>query len=214
MKKDPTEDNDTVPYWMSLDIERAIGCFSGWAFPNDWGAMSMHGCCTGNASRTIYWIRDSILTREDDLVRVNLLMNRASTWLDVNSYLPYEGRIVLQIKAAKKVAVRIPPWTDSEEVTCTVGGRQCGYAWSGNYIVVDGLAKGDTVEIRFPMTTETVFKIIAADTIYKLTGKGYTVVDIEPKGRICPLYCRDAYKADATPVKKVSRVISGKTIIW
>ena len=214
MKKEVGKDNDTVPYWMSLDIERAIGCFSGWAFPNDWGAMSMHGCCTGNASRTIYWIWDSILTKEDDLVRVNLLMNRASTWLDVDSYLPYEGRVVLKIKAAKKVAVRIPQWTDPEQVTCTVGGRECKYSWSGNYIVVDGLAHGDTVDIRFPMTTETVFRIIAADTTYTLTVKGYTVLDIEPKGRICPLYCRDAYKADVAPIKKVSCFISAKTIIW
>ncbi|MDP7741818.1 MAG: glycoside hydrolase family 127 protein, partial [Lentisphaeria bacterium] len=214
LKKDADKSNDTVPEWASLDMERAVGCFSGWALPNDWGAMSMHGCCTGNASRTIYWIWDCIVTREDGIVKVNLLMNRASQWLDVDSYLPYQGRVVLKIKDAATAAVRIPEWTDRENVACTVGGAEHGYEWSGNYILIDGLTSGDVVDIRFPMVTQTSFRVIAADTTYKLTVKGYTVIDIEPKGEICPLYNRNACQGDTAPMKKVTQVVSNRRIIW
>jgi hypothetical protein len=214
MKKDAGRDNETVPDWLSLDIERAIGCFSGWALPNDWGAMSMHGCCTGNASRTIYWIWDSIVTRDNGVVKVNLLMNRTSQWLDVDSYLPYEGKVVLKIKEAEVVMVRIPEWTDRDKVKCTVGVRDAEYDWSGNWIAARSLKSGDRVEITFPMKTETLFRVIGADTTYTLTIKGYTVVDIAPKGEICPSYRRDHYKLNTAPVKKVTRFAQKRRIIW
>lgn len=214
MKKNTGRSNDTVPEWVSLDIERAVGCFSGWASPNDWGAMSMHGCCTGNASRTLYWIFDSIVGREDDLVRVNLLLNRASPWLDVDSYLPFQGRVVLKIKDARRVAVRIPEWADRAKVTCTVGGAGRGFGWSGTYLTIAGLHHGDLVDLRFPVETRTCFRVIAADTTYKLTVKGDTVIDIDPKGAICPLYRRDACKGDVAPMRKVTRFETGSTIVW
>ncbi len=214
MKKDTGKGNDTVPEWASLDIQRAVGSFSGWASPNDWGAMSMHGCCTGNASRTIYWIWDSIVTLEKSLVTINLLMNRVSPWLDVDSYLPYQGRVVLRIKDAATVAVRIPEWTDRKKVSCTVGGADRSHTWSRNYIVLSKLKGGDVADIRFPIPTETLFRVIGADTTYKLTVKGYTVVDMDPKGPICPSYGRDAYKGDTAPIKKVTRIVPAKTIIW
>ena len=59
-----------VEAWQSTDIERAIGAFAGYSLPNDWGPASVHMCCTGNASRTLYWIWDSILTHQNGKVRV------------------------------------------------------------------------------------------------------------------------------------------------
>ena len=35
---------------------------------------------------------------------VNLLLNRASPWLDIDSYLPYDGHVKVQNKTAKSVA--------------------------------------------------------------------------------------------------------------
>ena len=45
-------------------------------------------------------------------MKVELLLNWASQWLDVNSYLSMEGRIVLKIKDAPVLAVRMPEWSD------------------------------------------------------------------------------------------------------
>jgi hypothetical protein len=63
------------------------------------------GCCTANCSDALYYVWESITRRRDGVATVNLLLNRASTWLDIDSYLPYEGKVVLRNKAAQSVLV-------------------------------------------------------------------------------------------------------------
>ena len=59
--------------------------------------------------RAVYLIGDSIMEAKGDQLKVNLLMNRASPWADLDSYIPYEGKAVLKIKKPmKSVLVRIP----------------------------------------------------------------------------------------------------------
>ncbi len=202
-----------VEAWQSTDIERAIGAFAGYSLPNDWGPASVHMCCTGNASRTLYWIWDSILTHQNGKVRVNLLLNRASPWLDVDSHLPNEGKVALKVKEAKEVAVRIPEWTDRQKVSCKVNGQGQELTWSGNYVEVGDLKRGDRVSVEFPMREKTLFRVIGR-LPYKLTIKGNTVVEIDPKGKINPLYQRDQYKLEKAPRKKVTRFASRETILW
>jgi hypothetical protein len=163
---------------------------------------------------------------------VNLLLNRPSRWLDIDSYLPYEGKVVLKVKEAKHVAVRIPEWTDRKQVACKVNDKkQELLAWSGNYMEVKELKPGDTVTVEFPMKAKTLFAPIGRIP-YKLTLKGNTVVDIDPEswdrvecpvydneivregGEFCPLYQRDQYKQDKAPMKKVERFVSKETIQW
>jgi hypothetical protein len=203
-----------IYYWESAEIERAVGGFAGWALPNDYGVGSMYACCTGNASRTIYWIWDSILTEEDGTVRVNLLMNRASRWLDLDSYLPYQGKVVLKIKDAPQVAVRMPEWTGREDVTCKVNGQGRDLDWSGDYVAVGGLKSGDTVALEFPVVTRTMFKIIGGRFPYKLTIKGNTVVSIDPQGELCPLYQRGHYLEGEAPLRDITRFVSSESILW
>jgi hypothetical protein len=205
---------EVLPPWASGQVDRSIGSLAGMAYPNDWGDGAQHACCTGNSSRTLYWIWDSILAREGDLVRVNLLLNRCSPWLDLDSHLPYEGKVVLKVKEAKRVAVRIPSWTDHTKVTCKVNGNEWAYRWSGNYVEMNGLKPGDMAAIEYPMKTETIFRVIGPDQVYKLQIKGYTVVDIDPKGTICPLYQRDHLKQDKAPLKQVARFVSGENLQW
>ena len=76
--------------------ERNVGAFLSWPSPNDGFTGKRHGlgimhCCTGNAARAIYYVWQNILRWEDGKLRVNLLLNRASAWADVDSHIPYEG---------------------------------------------------------------------------------------------------------------------------
>jgi hypothetical protein len=64
------------------------------------------------------------------------------------------------------------------------------------------------------MKTETIFRVIGADEVYKLQIKGYTVVDIDPKGTICPLYQRDHLKQHKAPMKQVARFVSRENLQW
>ena len=100
--------------------QRTVGSFFGWMPPNQAlqidetpegpklkGVSIMH-CCTGNGARTLYPVWESMVARVGEVVRVNLLLNRASQWLDIDSYLPVEGKVVLHIKNAPKIEVRVP----------------------------------------------------------------------------------------------------------
>jgi hypothetical protein len=207
LQEKPVQPSETT------EVKRAIGSFAGYALPNDWGPGSMHMCCTGNAARTLYWIWDCILTHKEGQVKVNLLLNRASRWVDANSLLPYQGKVVLKIKKAQGVAVRIPEWTDRSQVTTRVNGADRQLVWAGDYVQLGGLRVGDTVTVEFPMREKTVFRVIDR-TPYKLTLKGNTVVDIDPKGKINPIYRRDHYKQNQAPRKKVTRFVSGETLLW
>ena len=194
-------------------VERSLGSWAGWALGNDWAAPDSTGvmqCCTGNAARSLYYVWDAIVTAKGTEARVNLLLNRASPWLDVDSHLPYEGKVVIKNKTAKKLSVRIPEETARGQVACDVNGKKQETTWSGNYLEMGGLKEGDLVTIEFPMTERTLFKVIG-DVPYRLTLKGNTVVDIDPEGRIYPLYQRDHYSRSKAPSKKITRFVSEET---
>ena len=198
--------------------ERAVGSFAGWAAPNDFAptfrqATIMH-CCTGKAVRALAYAWDAIVTgKEDGTARVNLILNRASPWLDVNSHLPYEGRVDLRIKAVNEVAVRLPEGTPRGEVRCQVNGTERRVRWDGNYVTVAGLKPEDRVTVTFPQQEGPVFRYIG-ENMYRLTLKGNTVIDIDPEGTIYPLYQRDHYRADKAPLKQVTRFVSDETFQW
>lgn len=202
-----------VQPWENEEVERCVGGWAGSALANDWGFFHSHACCTGNAARTLYWLWDSILARENDRIRVNLLLNRTSPWLDLDSYLPCEGRVVLKIKETKAVAIRLPEWVDYEEVNCKLKGRELQFTLSNNYVEVEDLKLGDLVTVSFPVREKTMFSVIG-DKAYKLMLKGNTVIDIDPQGMICPLYQRDRYKQDRAPLKKVERFVSRESMLW
>ena len=71
---------------------------------------------------------------------MELLLNRASQWLDVDSYLPVEGKVVLRIKDAPRLAVRMPAWSNPPDVQVSVGDRSLsiggfGITWNRRFCV-------------------------------------------------------------------------------
>ena len=194
-------------------VERTVGSWAGWATGNDGIHRALMQCCAGNAGRSMYYVWDSIVTKEADEVRVNLHLNRASRWLDVHSHLPYEGKVVLKVKDAPKLAVRIPEWTERTKVTCQVNGSGKDVVWAGNYIRLQNLKSTDEVTVEFPMRDVSLFKQIGTAP-YKLRIKGNTVVDINPKGTIYPLYQRDHYLKDKAPMRKTEMFVPSHRIIW
>jgi len=148
---------------------------------------SITHCCTANAARTLYFVWDAMVTREPDEVRVNLLLNRASPWLDVDSYLPVEGRVLLHIKDAPNVAVRIPEWCGPGDVRVTVNGEDRRPVVQGRYVRVGRLRPGDEVALALPLREQIVHRVIG-EIPYKLTLRGSSVVAIDPPGIGYPLY--------------------------
>jgi len=188
------------PHQDICDIPtRSVGSFLGWMRANDGlnivkteegpklsGHSIMH-CCTANGARTLYYVWDSIVTQEADEVRVNLLLNRASPWLDVDSYLPYEGKVVLHIKDAPKVSVRMPEWCEPRDVQVSVGNESRKPLVEGRFVRVGWLNEGDQLTLNFPVPERIVHRVIG-EIPYKLVLRGSNVVSIEPRGVALPLF--------------------------
>ena len=157
-------------------------------------------CCTVRAVQAIYEVWDAVVTGNESMAQVNLMLNRASPLLDVNSYLPYEGRVELLVKTAKAASVHLPKWIDRTAVTVAVNGADRPVKGNGQYVIIDDLKQGDIVVIGFPTKewTETFTLLWDEQDKFKrgtepgdgwkrpetpdqftFTMRGFAVVDVE-----------------------------------
>lgn len=232
--EDETDENVT---------ERNVGAFFSWATANDGcptrpitpgdhiavgpaTAIGMMHCCMGNASRAIYYIWENILEYDEGELTVHLLLNRASSWADLKSYIPYQGKVELDIKKPlKQLAVRIPQWieTGSADVTCKVNGDTGSIQWEDRYVLLGGVKAGDRVTLSFPIHERTIQRrvygaphetVIGGYEYESITLKGNTVVHIDPPGKNYPYYQREKYRSNEAPLVKVERFLSDEKIDW
>jgi hypothetical protein len=128
----------------------------------------------------------------DGVAQVNLLLNRASPQLDLDSYLPYEGKAVVKNKTARTVHVRVPNWVSRSDVCCHVGANGLANRWLGNYLLFDDVAPGTQITIEFPMTQQTIERTFAPSGVtYSILRRGNTVLDISPRDDEAPQEVRD-----------------------
>jgi hypothetical protein len=192
--------------------ERNLGAFAGWPGANDWGWGIMH-CCTGNSTRALYYVWEHMLTCNEGKLRVNLLLNRASRWADVHSYIPYAGQVDVKIKQPVDLSVRIPEWVSPAQVHCVVNGQDRSLGFAGRYARLGAVRPGDVATLTFPIGERTD-KVWIEKAQYTLVRKGNDVVFIDPPGKSCPLYQRDHYRENAVRWRKVQRFVSNENIYW
>jgi hypothetical protein len=183
------EDGDRVS-------ERLIGSFSSWATANDWYIEGQPGttfCCIGNAARALYYVWEKMIGFNNRTLTIHLLLNRASTWADVNSYVPYEGRVDVKMKVPCDLEVRIPEWVKPEEVLGFVNDEPRQLAFRGRYALIGSVESGNLVTVTFPIFERTVETLIG-NVPYTLIIKGNDVVSIDPPGKWYPFYQRAVYR--------------------
>lgn len=198
--------------------ERSVGAFGSWATGNEFGEawpkrLVMH-CCTANGARALYWAWRYILDCTNGELQVNMLLNRASPWVDVYSYIPYQGRVDLKIKQdCTKVRVHAPEWiaTGSADIKAMADDKELPLTWRERYVELGALKKGQTMSLRFPIAERTV-KEKMGGVEYTLIVRGNTVVAVDPPGKICPLFQRDYYRSDTPRMKQVKRFVADKTV--
>jgi hypothetical protein len=218
-----TREVDVLPSQINRESEttervaqRVLGSFSGWPKANDWYAgqgMGIMHCCTGNAARSLYYLWDHILAYENGRLRVNLLLNRASTWADVESHIPYAGQVDVKVKRELDLAMRIPEWVEPNEVRCEVAGAERDLGWEGRYARVGSVKAGERVTLTFPIAERTDVVYVEKEK-YTLVRKGNEVVSIDPPGKNCPLYQRAHYRVDTARWRRVERFVSEEIIHW
>lgn len=201
-------------------IARSLGVFAGASGPNSIPTPWVMHCCTGNGTRGLYYAWEGTVREKGDTAQVNLLLNRASKLLDVDSYLPYEGKVVLRNKAARRISVRIPYWVARHELRAEVSGQNAPLDWIGSYLVLGGLKPADTITLKFPIKETTAKYTVNANTdqeqVYTCTFRGSTLVDILPHDTTptsYPLYQRDHLRLDKAPMKTIERFVADRTVL-
>lgn len=204
-------------------IERSLGNFAGMATPADMRPPWVMQCCTGNATQGLYYVWEAIVRGDGDSACVNLLLNRASPWADVDSYLPYEGKVVVTVKKARRLAIRIPGWVERAKLSASVNGRASPSAWIGSYLTFFDLRPGDVVTVTFPVRETTARYTVAAgipghEMTYTVTFRGSTAVDVSPHDgapTTYQIYKRAHLRKPQAPLKKVLRFVAHRSIaLW
>ena len=201
-------------------IKRSLGNFAGASAPDSIPNPWVMQCCTGNGTQGLYYAWEGIVRQSGDSAQVNLLLNRPAEGLDVDSYLPYEGKVVIHNKKMERVSIRIPSWVLRKEIRSRISGKEGRGVWVGNYLMFDGLRPGDQVELNFPVPQTTARYTANSRTekeqTYTCTFRGSTLVDISPRDdspTSYPLYLRDHLKRDKAPLKKMARFVPDRTIL-
>lgn len=184
-------------------------------------------CCSPHGNMGLFYAWDGMLRFNDGIARVNLLLNRASPGLDIDSYLPFEGKVVLKNKKSHTVFVRIPLWVDKNSVRCRIGKRTVQVGWLARYLRVDNLKETDVVTIEFPMAerTETwtapkasaYTMNIGADKAYTCRFKGNTLVEMTPtlsEGSWIYQQRPLKFKANKASMKQVKRYVTEQILEW
>ncbi|MCL5099298.1 MAG: hypothetical protein M1608_17535 [Candidatus Omnitrophica bacterium] len=200
-------------------IKRSIGSFAGLSLanmiPNPIGLQ----CCTGNATQGLYYAWEGTLRETVDRAVVNLFLNRAGRLVDVESCLPYEGKVVLRNKQARSIAVRIPSWVDKRELGFGSVKLSTEPYWIGRYLMFDGPQAGAAITLTFPVRTQkstyTINEGAPQQMQYSCEFRGSTVIEIKPQDEApsgIPLYQRSKMRASTTPFHKVRRFVAEKTV--
>lgn len=171
---------------------------------------SVYGCCSANGAIGLYYAWHGVTRFEKGIAQVNLFLNRASPWMDVESYLPYEGKVLLRNKQARTAWVRVPAWVNAAKLVAYQNDVRVTPARFGNRLIFEGLAKGDVVRLEFPNADEVVESVIHG-VKYTVTYRGSTVVDISPRDKrpsMYRLYERNGMKAKTAPTRRVERFVT------
>ena len=121
--------------------------------------------------------------------------------MDIESHLPYTGRVDIRIKQAVNLKIRIPDYVSLNDFTCKLNDKKAEVTWEGRYACIGEVGSNTIVTITFPLN-EKVDRIWNEGQKYTVTFKGHDVVEISPPGVIHPLYRRDHYRENSTRFKK------------
>jgi len=202
-------------------LDRMLGIYASYLMPDHSLVARTMQCCTAYATRGLYYAWEAITRCQGDQAQVNLLLNRAAPWLDIDSHLPHEGRVVIRNKTARRIAVRIPPWFNQRQFRCTVNAQERRLAMTGRYQAFDELKPGDVIELRFAVPETTLSRTAHAKTkneaVYTITMRGKTATKIAPRHGapgVYPMYDRDYMLKPAAPMKTVRRWVPDAVARW
>jgi hypothetical protein len=209
-------------YTTDRVMERSVGCFAGWPGVNDWvgrahndKAVTTMNCCTAAGDRALFYVWRNMLDYVNGELKLNLLFNRASKWADVDSYIPFEGRVDIRAKQdLTNLRVRLPQWVEPKDARAKVDGQDRPLTFDGRYAIVGKIDDGQTAVLKFPISERTEKQTIQG-TKYKFVVRGNDVVSVDPPGKFRPLYQRAMYRTGEPLFRKVTRFVPNENFpLW
>lgn len=116
--------------------------------------LQLVACGLGNVIHAIYDVWEHIVQFKGSVAQINVLMNRATWYLDVKSEIPYRGTVHVQTAAdlgpIKSFELRIPDNTSPNNVQVYIDGTPAPFSWRGNFVKINSLRPNTKYTVSFP----------------------------------------------------------------
>jgi hypothetical protein len=165
---------------------------------SDLPGIHMQGCCADATIRAAHAIWAETVTGDPKETRVNMAFNRTSPLVNVISCLPHRGEMDLFVGTARRVLVRLPDWAPKESVRAYVAKRPVPVKWQGSYVVFGKVSKGQQLTVTYPLRIADMKETIYGVT-YDEKWRGNTIVDINPPGKLIPMFQRPQLESENVP---------------
>jgi hypothetical protein len=212
-------------------LERSLGTIAHMMLLGRYQKPTVMSCCTANGNQGYYYAWEAAVRHSGGISDINLFYTRFSEWLDLISYLPYEGKVIINNKATKNLNVRIPGWTLIKNVCVKVNGNVVTpESAGGRYIRLSGLNGREEIEITFPQPKRTLDITVPLYNSYpgrhvpalKVNLIGSTVIGFEESGEADPSLIKmfeypgyyKKYRSGEFAEKEVSYYAPEKSIKW
>lgn len=168
--------------------------FDGWASIGQEPSITTLDITAG-AVQALCEVYKAVISEDDSMLRVNLLFDRETDALTVQSWLPLEGRIKLTSHRRGNVFVRVPPWVDRNAISVRIGGATVPQQVHNSYLLICFEGAAQVAEIAWPLPRRTT-REHANHKLYLVEWVGNHVVTISPSAETFPIYGSPRADAD------------------
>ncbi len=190
---------DAVEAGIGILRKECPGGFLGHVSPNDlllerpsFAGLAMPGCCASHATSALYAAWRNTAADASGTVDVNMAFSRDSQYAAVTAFPATDGKIAVAVKKACGLRVRLPFWADTRGVSVLRNGVPAGAEFDGGYVSIEGLGRGETVVILWPVPVfeQSIEAGGSAETraAYTFHWTGNSITSVEPRGAVFPLY--------------------------
>ena len=189
------EDDDETCYGNVAQRARGGFCFGGTkgliSYPEE--AYQVNADLVGGSLQAICEAWDAIADLDKDRVRINLLYSKEDSAYSMTCPPPGREPIILHLKEAAPLHLRIPSWAEPAAVTLQIDDMPKSSARddiADGYLRLSPLAPDSVVKIWLPSRRETVAEVVGGERC-EIDWRNDTVLGIRPPARFQPLYGRD-----------------------
>lgn len=186
---------------------RMIGAFAGWSAPHcllayheshacGWvksdevketylgKIRAVQNCCAGGGVRAVFQVWSNVVSTDGATVSVNLSLDRSTPEVEVTSWMPFEGKVRIRMRADRVLRWRPPQGVDAVEVESDGASNSVAVTPDGAFFNFGPQSAGTELIIRFSLESRQERIVVgnAGAQHYRFTTSwvGDTVSRLEP----------------------------------